>query len=231
MKKTLVCCYLILMLVACNQESSSVQALSPPLQDNTSEYSPEELLGKTVEEYQLMQEEKEEKVEDSQRKQQSKIKNGYLQLEWESLIAPGYDANSILARYEPQIAKIEHGGEGAVKLYQKMQAEFDNAPANESLAEKDVSIPGFIAPLEQSDGIITEFLLVPYFGACIHMPAPPANQTVYVKAANDYGIKIEDAYVPIWVSGKMLIEDESTDIGAASYQIHNAMISPYYQEQ
>jgi len=98
--------------------------------------------------------------------------------------------------------------------------------------KKAVRVPGFIVPLTfNAKKQATSFFLVPYFGACIHMPAPPANQTVYVKAANDYGIKIEDAYVPIWVSGKMLIEDESTDIGAASYQIHNAMISPYYQEQ
>lgn len=226
-KKTAIC-GLILILGACDQQQN-VQALAPSSSDNTSQYSPEELLGKTVEEFEQLEKENKNSAAEQKKPPKEIIKNGYLQLNWEALIAPGYDADSILAKYEPQIAKLQHGGEGAVELYQKMQAEFDNAPANQSLAEKEVSIPGFIAPLEQRNGIITEFLLVPYFGACIHMPAPPANQTVYVKTARDYGIKIGDAYQPIWVSGEILIENESTEIGAASYQIHEALISPYSQ--
>lgn len=225
-KKTILCS-LILILGACDQQQS-VQALAPS-SDSTSQYSPEELLGKTVEEYEELENDNKNTAVEPQKPPKDIIKNGYLQLDWDALIAPGYDANSILAKYEPEIAKLQHGAEGAVELYQKMQAEFDNAPANKSLAKKEVSIPGFIAPLEQRNGIITEFLLVPYFGACIHLPAPPANQTVYVKTARDYGIKIDDAYQPIWVSGEILIEDESTEIGAASYQIHEALISPYSQ--
>ena len=227
-KKTVILGFIVL-LCACDQQNNQVQALAPSLPDNSSQYSPEELLGKTVEEYQLLEEEKNGDAVEPQEKPKSIVKNGYLQLEWEALIAPGYDANSILARYEPMIAKLEHGGEGTVELYQKMQDEFNNAPANDLLMKQKVSIPGFIAPLEQIDGVITEFLLVPYFGACIHLPAPPANQTVYVKTSRDYGIKIDDAYQPIWVSGEMLIEMESTEIGAASYQIHDALISPYQQ--
>jgi hypothetical protein len=34
---------------------------------------------------------------------------------------------------------------------------------------------------------ISEFLLVPYFGACIHLP-PPANQIIEVIAKNPSGI-------------------------------------------
>lgn len=143
------------------------------------------------------------------------------------MIAPGYDADSILERYQPQIDSIKHGSDAAFALYDKMQAEFDNAPSNDSLANRKVSIPGFIAPLEQENGIITEFLLVPYFGACIHSPPPPANQTVYVKAAGDYGIKLKDSYNPIWVSGALTIDGTATDIGTAGYQIQEAMISPY----
>ena len=225
-KKTMIFS-LIVMLGACDQQTNQLQALAPSLPDNASQYSPEELLGKTVEEYQLLEEKEQNNTEKPQEKPKNIVKNGYLQLDWETLISPGYDANSILARYEPMIAKLEHGGEGTVELYQKMQNEFNNAPANESLMDKKVSIPGFIAPLDQIDGVITEFLLVPYFGACIHLPAPPANQTVYVKTSRDYGININDSYEPIWVSGEILIENESTEIGAASYQIHNALISKY----
>ena len=49
------------------------------------------------------------------------------------------------------------------------------------LNDKDVRIPGFIVPLEYKESeIVTRFLLVPYFGACIHEPPPPPNQTIYV---------------------------------------------------
>lgn len=238
-RKVVVSVSFLLAISACDQ-APEIGVLSPSSPAQNSGYAPEELLGKTVEEFTLLEgerleNEKQKSTDASSSSQPSQVlpeavvKNGFLQLDWDTLIAPGYDANSILARYEPQIGDLEHGGEKAIELYQQMQDEFNNAPANEELSEKNVSIPGFIAPLEQSNGIITEFLLVPYFGACIHLPAPPANQTVYVKTARDYGIKLDDSYNPIWVSGKMLIENESTEIGAASYQIHEALISPYQQ--
>ena len=44
-----------------------------------------------------------------------------------------------------------------------------------------VKIPGFVIPLEGDENTVTEFLLVPYFGACIHVPPPPPNQIIYVK--------------------------------------------------
>jgi len=44
----------------------------------------------------------------------------------------------------------------------------------------EVKIPGFVIPLEGDANTVTEFLLVPYFGACIHVPPPPPNQIIYV---------------------------------------------------
>ena len=43
-----------------------------------------------------------------------------------------------------------------------------------------VLLPGYVVPLEFSDSRIIEFLLVPWVGACIHKPPPPANQIVHV---------------------------------------------------
>ena len=192
-----------------------------------SKYSPEELLGKTVAEYEALQQER----NSAQQNQQPKtpiVKNGFLQIDWDTLLAPGYDTESILAKYEPLINQAPHGSDAAIQLFEKMEKEFSNAPPNDNLADKKVSIPGFIAPLEQSNGMITEFLLVPYFGACIHMPPPPANQIIHVKVAADYAINAEDSYDPVWVSGKLVIENSNTEIGSASYQINQALISPYY---
>ena len=56
--------------------------------------------------------------------------------------------------------------------------------ANKSLDGATVRLPGFIIPLDaRRDGVLDEFLLVPYFGACIHVPPPPPNQLVYVRMA------------------------------------------------
>lgn len=197
-----------------------------------------ELIGKTVDEYQKIVTE-EDKSSDSVESpnhvvegavvalDEAEIEEGFLPLKWEGLIAPGYDADSILKKYNPIISLLEEGSEDANKLYEKMQAEYDKAPTNDSLANKKVSIPGFIAPLEQKNGIISEFLLVPYFGACIHSPAPPVNQTVHVKVGEKHGISVEDAYDPIWVSGELLIDKTTTDIGSAGYKVEEAMIQKY----
>jgi len=219
MKKFVSICTLMFLMACESQDSNALK-----------NYTSEELLGKTVEEYEAFQAERENPPKISKREEQKKetiIKNGFLQLTWDDLIAPGYDAEAILAKYEPEIATIPHGSDEALELYLKMEEEFNNAPANDNLADQKVSVPGFIAPLEQTNGRITEFLLVPYFGACIHLPPPPANQTVYVKVAPDYGIEIEDSYEPVWVSGALTINSVSTDIGVASYEINEALISIY----
>ncbi len=193
-----------------------------------------ELVGKTVDEYQEIVKEQKNSANktatgkpDSVALYDQEVEKGFLPLKWEGLIAPGYDADSIVEKYNPIIKNLEEGSDEAIKLYEKMQAEYNKAPPNELLANKNVSIPGFIAPLEQSNGIITEFLLVPYFGACIHQPAPPANQTVHVKTASNAGIRAEEAYDPIWVSGELLIDKSTTDIGSASYKVKEAKIQKY----
>ncbi len=232
MKKKILLLCVFCVIAACDSSSAlssqTKKGYEFPVED-AKKYSTEELLGKTIEEYELFEKEQQKQAEASQvRAQPDKmVKNGFLELAWEDLVAPGYDADSILEKYNPLIDSLEHGSDEALKLYQKMDEEFNNAPANAKLADKKVSIPGFIAPLEQLNGMITEFLLVPYFGACIHMPPPPANQTLYVKVAPDYAIRNEDSYEPIWVSGKLSVSNTSTDIGTASYQIQDALISKY----
>lgn len=98
---------------------------------------------------------------------------------------------------------------------------------------KQIRMPGFALPLEYSDKKITEFLLVPWVGACIHTPPPPPNQIVYVKV--DKGFKTNGMFEPIWVSGELVVKpltknlylkDGSADIGVGYTLIANS-ISPY----
>lgn len=84
---------------------------------------------------------------------------------------------------------------------------------------KAIRIPGFIVPLEfDDDQTITQFFLVPFFGACIHVPPPPPNQIIYINYPE--GIKLNALYDPFWISGilkTLLIENE---LATAAYTIN-----------
>lgn len=152
----------------------------------------------------------------------------YRGLSWEELVPPGYRPEDIMAKYQDELNTFQDGDPAAMELYLRMQEEFNNAPINDTLNQSDVRIPGFIAPLEYKDDLITEFLLVPYFGACIHVPPPPANQTVYVTLADGEGITPEASFYPVWVHGFMTTEGMHTGIGAAGYRIEDAVTKPYH---
>ena len=70
-----------------------------------------------------------------------------------------------------------------------------------------------------------EFFLVPYFGACIHVPPPPPNQIVFVKLPQ--GIALESMYDAYWITGKMSLENKSTRLGAAAYTLAGEKVEVY----
>lgn len=82
--------------------------------------------------------------------------------------------------------------------------------------EKDIRIAGFIVPLEHKDDQrVTEFFLVPYYGACIHVPPPPPNQIIHVSYPD--GIHVDVLYEPYWIQGKLLTNEVSNDVAESSY--------------
>ncbi len=86
-----------------------------------------------------------------------------------------------------------------------------------------VRIPRFIVPLEDNQRRVTEFLLVPSPQACIHVPAPPPNQMVYVKFQGG----AHTAFGPIWVYGKLKISTKGSQYGDSSFQLEADLITPY----
>ncbi len=151
----------------------------------------------------------------------------YQEIMWDALVPENFTAAAIMAKYQDQLAEFEDGSPEAYELYTQMQEEFNSAPVNEAMNGVMVRLPGFIAPLDYSGDFITEFLLVPYFGACIHVPPPPANQTVLVKLPEGQGIKFEDAYYPFWIMGRLTAEGATTDLAEAGYYIENALFELY----
>lgn len=105
----------------------------------------------------------------------------------------------------------------------------------EALDGQQVRIPGYFLPLEVSDTKVTEFLLVPYVGACIHVPPPPPNQIIYVKTVKDNGYDSKRIYEPVWVTGVMAVTSMTKDLflvdGSSGINIGYSMqantIEPY----
>ena len=94
------------------------------------------------------------------------------------------------------------------------------------LDKQDLRIPGYIVPLEFDDQqVVTKFLLVPYFGACIHEPPPPPNQTIY--AEYESGIKLESIYDPFWIEGRMSTTTVVRNIATAAYSMNIDKVEPY----
>ena len=92
-----------------------------------------------------------------------------------------------------------------------------------------VSVPGFVIPLEDNDEAVSEFLLVPYPMACIHMPTPPPNQIVHVKM--DRGKKIKfDFYEPLWIQGRLKIQRNQNMYGEASFFMAGFSSEPYREK-
>lgn len=134
-------------------------------------------------------------------------------LSWEDLL-PG-DASVSM---QPQDAPPRGGGwflhDESAEVGPALPAY--SAGVVEDLNGTRVALPGFIVPLELAgQGRVTEFLLVPYYGACIHYPPPPPNQIVHVTLPKP--VEIGSIWVPVWVAGEIRTESRESDMGNASY--------------
>ncbi len=123
-----------------------------------------------------------------------------------TLTAAGVDIDRLVAQQEEIEAK---------------QLIADNTMVEE-LNAASVKIPGYALPLEYGDNnLVTEFLLVPYVGACIHTPPPPPNQIVHVRS--ERGIEMNSLFEPLLVSGQLAVKQSEQDLtfidGSASVDV------------
>lgn len=127
---------------------------------------------------------------------------------WEDLVPKGY--------IEPEV-QLDH----ANPMAQQNLA----APLVSKYNNMRVKIPGFIVPIEGDMNTVTEFLLVPYFGACIHVPPPPPNQIVYVTFPN--GVPIGSITDAVWVIGDLSTDGWQGEIATVGYTLQGAKILPF----
>ena len=144
--------------------------------------------------------------------------NAIREIDWDELIPP--DARSKFLAGPPPAAH-DYLGEGGMAAQQVM--DFN---VNKELNGQSLKIPGFIVPLDVGkDGLVSEFFLVPYFGACIHVPPPPPNQIVYVKMTK--GVALDSIYEAYWITGRMKTANKTTRLGAAAYQLDATKVEIY----
>jgi hypothetical protein len=93
---------------------------------------------------------------------------------------------------------------------------------------KFVKVPGFIVPLEDYEEEAAEFLLVPYFGACVHTPPPPPNQLVYVKMVDKKKLKV-GLWDAVWMYGTLRVEFVESVYGPSSFTLDGLKTAPYGQ--
>ena len=112
-----------------------------------------------------------------------------------------------------------------LQMMRDMRATWDNAPTVAAMDGAAVKLPGYLVPLEEVKGELKEFLLVPYFGACIHSPPPPANQIVHVVAAKPVkGFRSMDA---VWVSGTLKTARQDSAMGMSGYRMNAVVVDRY----
>jgi uncharacterized protein len=100
------------------------------------------------------------------------------------------------------------------------------APVVQGLHDTQVKLPGYIVPLDVTEeGRVTEFLFVPYFGACIHVPPPPSNQIVHV--TSELGVQMDALYQPFWIEGPLKVEATDSEMGSAGYKMTAEKIYAY----
>jgi len=153
----------------------------------------------------------------------------YPEITWEELVPPDWDPTAEFGDELQKLAILPDTDSRVQAMYVRMRKIWDNAPTVAALRGRNIKIPGFIVPLESTGKGISEFLLVPYFGACIHTPPPPANQIIHVHARPPVkGFETMDA---VWVSGTLaLARSHNAEMGSSGYRLQAAQVVEYVEK-
>jgi hypothetical protein len=155
-------------------------------------------------------------------------------IDWDDLM-PEEDLNALMnpPNYNDQIEDSAFENQTIDQIQSQLTASIDDR-YQQALVSKNIikamdgraiRIPGFVVPLEFDEETITEFFLVPYFGACIHSPPPPPNQIIYVHAPN--GLELNTLYDPFWISGKLSTKLVENYMATAAYSMQMQSYEDY----
>ncbi|MDP9123182.1 MAG: DUF3299 domain-containing protein [Pseudomonadota bacterium] len=149
--------------------------------------------------------------------------SGARQIEWDDLMPADWDPMKGVQTL--QLATLGDGDPRASAALEKLKKAWDEAPVVPAMDKQHVVIAGFAVPLDAEGTSVHEMLLVPYFGACIHTPPPPANQVIHVilpKPAK--GVRMMDT---VWITGTLHVATATTSLGPSGYQLDGESVAPY----
>jgi uncharacterized protein len=139
----------------------------------------------------------------------------YIDLEWEDLLPKDqatlpnalrsllpHDEDMMLSREQPASTGVRTDWNGQI-----------------------VRLPGYIVPIDHNGTGVTAFILVPYVGACVHVPPPPANQLVFVTTPTPYENK--GLFEAVNVIGMFGVSSVSTQLAEIGYALSADKIEPY----
>ena len=145
---------------------------------------------------------------------------------WDMLLPEGWSVEKVLENLN--LDALGDNDPKAREAMKKIREMWDNAPANPKFDKRRVSIAGFVVPLDGEREKTREFLLVPYFGACIHAPAPPANQVIHVKVKAGNTVTLSPASL---ISGTIRTVRADTKMAVTGYEMTIDKAEPFKQEE
>ena len=145
---------------------------------------------------------------------------------WDDLL-PTHWANEIKLQMAAvgRLGFLVDGSEQANEAMQQLRKKWDNAPIDPTHINSAIRIAGYVVSLDANRKQISEFLLVPYFGACIHLPPPPANQIILVRFKKPTS-KLASMDT-VWVQGMLREARVDTGLAVTGYTLEGSISEPY----
>jgi hypothetical protein len=145
---------------------------------------------------------------------------------WDDLL-PTHWANEIKLQMAAvgRLGFLVDGSEQANEAMQQLRKKWDNAPIDPTHINSAIRIAGYVVSLDANRKQISEFLLVPYFGACIHLPPPPANQIILVRLKKPT-TKLASMDT-VWVQGTLREARVDTGLAVTGYILEGSISEPY----
>ena len=150
---------------------------------------------------------------------------GVREIGWEELLPEG-EEERLAQLYQQQMAMLYSGGPVAEGSAADQMIQIGTFNTVKELNQTKIRIPGYTVPFEfGANAEIKEFLLVPYYGACLHAPPPPPNQTVFAIAEEP--IRLRDLSQAVWLEGTLFTQTQESELADAAYTIRIDRIETY----
>lgn len=139
--------------------------------------------------------------------------DGFVELDWLQILPAG------------ELEQLQRAG--AVNHFgDQSMLQVGSSRVVKTVLGRKIKLPGYVVPVEMDDsGRVSEFFLVPYYGACIHVPPPPPNQMVYVRLARP--LAVPDIWEAYWIKGELSDLKTDTPSADAAYFMGEAVLAPY----